>query len=76
MDPKWCYPQMINDIGLTYINSKLNKLPPLAFNYVFLLFLKGAGPSIIMYNAFITKTDFLGNLTSVWATGKASQEEN
>lgn len=32
---------MINDIGLTYINLKLNKLPQFAFNYVFLRFLRG-----------------------------------
>lgn len=55
--------QVINDIGLIYINSKLNKLPPFAFNYVFLFFLRGTEFFIIMCKAFINNTDFLSNLT-------------
>ena len=44
--------------GLIYINSNLNKLPPLAFNYVFLLFLRSTETFGIMYKAFISNTDF------------------
>ena len=40
-----------------------------------LLFLRGPEPSIIVYKAFISNTEFLRNLTSVWATRRASQEE-
>lgn len=28
------HPQVVNDVRLTYINSKLNKLLPFAFNYI------------------------------------------
>lgn len=76
MDSQVVLPQVTNDTGLIYINSKLNKLPPFAFNYVFLLFLRGTETFRIIYKAFISNTDFLSNLTKVWATGRTMQKEN